>query len=124
MHHFISLRAKPTTTSPFLSCNTTEPTEVKVGGRHIPCAVHLESWQKLDCERHDGTCLLLLSAVFYRIEEGKIRRQACESCESNLVGLIMGVPTCYTMLGQCGRMLGAEPCSAIAEARYLDIPLF
>jgi len=22
--------------------------------RHIPCAVHLESWQKLDCERHGG----------------------------------------------------------------------
>ena len=31
--------------------------------RHIPCAVHLESWQKLDCERHGGACLHLLPAV-------------------------------------------------------------
>jgi len=32
--------------------------------RHIPCAVHLESWQKFDCGQHDGACLLLLSYVF------------------------------------------------------------
>ena len=31
--------------------------------RHIPCAVHLESWQKLDCERHGGACPRLLSAM-------------------------------------------------------------
>ena len=31
--------------------------------RHIPCAVHLEISQKLDCERHGGACLHLLSAV-------------------------------------------------------------
>jgi hypothetical protein len=37
--------------------------EIKVVGRHIPCAVHLESWQKLDGERHGGACLLLWSAV-------------------------------------------------------------
>jgi len=34
--------------------------------RHIPCAVHLESWQKLACERHGGACLLLLSAAARR----------------------------------------------------------
>ena len=34
--------------------------------RHIPCAFHLESWQKLACERHGGACLLLLSAVSNR----------------------------------------------------------
>ena len=33
--------------------------------RHIPCAVHLEISQKLDCERHGGACLHLLSAVSY-----------------------------------------------------------
>ena len=31
--------------------------------RRIPCAVYLESRQKLDCERHGGACLHLLSAV-------------------------------------------------------------
>jgi hypothetical protein len=31
--------------------------------RHIPCAVHLESLQILKSGRHDGACLLLLSAV-------------------------------------------------------------
>ena len=29
--------------------------------RHIPCAVQPESWHQLDCERHGGACLLLLS---------------------------------------------------------------
>ena len=31
--------------------------------RHIPCAVHLESLQKLDGERHGGACLHLLSRL-------------------------------------------------------------
>ena len=31
--------------------------------RHIPCAVHLESLQILKSGRHDGACLLLLSAL-------------------------------------------------------------
>lgn len=31
--------------------------------RHIPCAVHQESSQKLDGERHGGARLLRLSAV-------------------------------------------------------------
>ena len=31
--------------------------------RHIPRAVHLESLQILKSGRHDGACLLLLSAV-------------------------------------------------------------
>jgi hypothetical protein len=29
--------------------------------RHIPCAVHLESWQKFDCERLGGAYLHLFS---------------------------------------------------------------
>ncbi len=47
-----------------LSERQTEDTAGKSqSSRLIPCAVHLESWQKLDCERHGGACLLLLSAV-------------------------------------------------------------
>ena len=30
------------------------------------CAVHLESWQKHDCERHGGACLRLVSALTIR----------------------------------------------------------
>jgi hypothetical protein len=37
--------------------------EKSQSSRHIPCAVHLEYWQKLDCGRHGGACLHLLSAV-------------------------------------------------------------
>ena len=45
---------------PGSSLDTTDKSQ---SSRHIPCAVHLESSQKLDCERHGGACLLLLSAV-------------------------------------------------------------
>jgi len=37
-------------------------TDVKSqSSRHIPCAVHLESWQKFDCERLGGAYLHLFS---------------------------------------------------------------
>jgi hypothetical protein len=31
--------------------------------RHIPCAVHLESWQEFDCEGNGGACLDFVGCV-------------------------------------------------------------
>ena len=41
--------------------------------RHIPCAVHPESSQKLDCERHGGACLNLWSAVSQTVKKPAAR---------------------------------------------------
>ena len=51
------------TTFEFTELTSTRSREKSQSSRHIPCAVHLESWQKLDCGRHDGACLLLLSTA-------------------------------------------------------------
>jgi hypothetical protein len=42
------------------SCHILDTADKSQSSRHIPCAVHLESWQKLDGGRHGGACLLLL----------------------------------------------------------------
>ena len=45
--------------------------------RHIPCAVHLESLQKHDCERHGGACPhLLLAASIGRCHQLSFRALA------------------------------------------------
>ena len=54
----------------------TDRADKSLGSRHIQCAYYLESLQILKSGRHDGACLLLLSAVSRRQDTAdKSRRE-------------------------------------------------
>jgi hypothetical protein len=57
--------------------------------RHIPCAVHLESWQKLDCElraeRARTFCRLWLFEIFI------VERLAVGGLECDIITVFVGL---------------------------------